>query len=116
MRKILLCLLISLSIAACSPNAKELNITTEVVNQPILHPPSPRPLELNDITFKVVTSDNLPSIIKEIQKQQNSEFFVFYLITPRDYETLSLNMQEIKRYIQQQKSIILFYRDTIVNE
>ena len=33
-----------------------------------------------------------------------------------DYETLSLNMAEIKRYIEQQKQIIIYYEEAIVPE
>ena len=31
----------------------------------------------------------------------------------KDYETLALNMAEIKRYIEQQKSIIVYYENAI---
>ena len=42
--------------------------------------------------------------------------FLFYVINVRDYETLSLNMAEIKRYIEQQKQIIMYYEKAIVPE
>ena len=42
--------------------------------------------------------------------------FLFYVISVRDYETLSLNMAEIKRYIEQQKQIIIYYEKAIVPE
>ena len=31
----------------------------------------------------------------------------------RDYETLALNMAEIKRYIEQQKQIIIYYERAV---
>jgi|TARA_R110000744_G_scaffold71334_2_gene143691 hypothetical protein len=31
----------------------------------------------------------------------------------RDYETLALNMAEIKRYIEQQKQIIIYYEKAV---
>ena len=31
----------------------------------------------------------------------------------RDYETLALNMAEIKRYIEQQKQIIIYYEQAV---
>lgn len=49
--------------------------------------------------------------MKELQKEQNTEEFVFYAITPKTYELLALNMQEIKRFILQQKDIIIFYKE-----
>ena len=49
-------------------------------------------------------------ITYKTQKQQNTEEYVFYAISPKTYELLALNMQEIKRFILQQKEIIIFYK------
>ena len=38
---------------------------------------------------------------------------VGYVLSVRDYETLALNMAEIKRYIQQQKEIIIYYEKAV---
>ena len=37
--------------------------------------------------------------------------FVIFAITPVGYERMSANLQEIKRYIGQQKDIIYYYRE-----
>ena len=37
--------------------------------------------------------------------------FVILAVTPVGYEKLSANLQEIKRYINQQKDIIYYYRE-----
>ena len=37
--------------------------------------------------------------------------FVVLAITPVGYERMAANLQEIKRYINQQKDIILYYRE-----
>ena len=42
--------------------------------------------------------------------------FVFFAISVPDYENLSLNMSELKRYIDQQKTIIVYYEKSINNE
>tara|TARA_Y100000310_G_C20392455_1_gene673471 strand:- start:247 stop:393 length:147 start_codon:yes stop_codon:yes gene_type:complete len=39
--------------------------------------------------------------------------FLFYVLSVRDYETLALNMAEIKRYIEQQKQIIIYYEKAV---
>ena len=39
--------------------------------------------------------------------------FLFYSMSVRDYETLALNMAEIKRYIEQQKQIIIYYEQAV---
>ena len=32
-------------------------------------------------------------------------------MTPQDYENMAFNLQELRRYIRQQKEIIIYYRD-----
>ena len=38
---------------------------------------------------------------------------VYYGISPMGYENLSTNMAEIKRYIDQQKQIIIYYEKAV---
>ena len=38
---------------------------------------------------------------------------VGYVLSVRDYETLALNMADIKRYILQQKEIIIYYEKAV---
>jgi len=60
----------------------------------------------------VVTEENFKQFKEEIQKE-NGDPLVAYVISVKDYETLALNMAEIKRYLEQQKSIIIYYEDAI---
>ena len=59
------------------------------------------------LLFDVVNKDNLEEYLTGLRKEQNTEEYVFYAITPKTYELLALNMQEIKRFILQQKEIII---------
>tara|TARA_R110001583_G_C5576415_1_gene402531 strand:+ start:96 stop:437 length:342 start_codon:yes stop_codon:yes gene_type:complete len=67
----------------------------------------PRPLSLNDIHFYVVTPDTRQNFETRFEKQNG--VLVFYALSVRDYETLSLNMSEIKRFVAQQGEIISYY-------
>lgn len=53
---------------------------------------------------------NLEQKIIEIEKELDSEFVIMAL-TPDGYEAMAANLQEIKRYIAQQKEIIYYYRE-----
>ena len=44
--------------------------------------------------------------------EENADF-LFYALSVRDYETLAINMAEIKRYILQQKQIIIYYEKAV---
>ena len=37
-------------------------------------------------------------------------------ISVKDYENLSKNFAELRRYIEQQKEIIVYYEDAVTNE
>jgi hypothetical protein len=53
---------------------------------------------------------NLEQKIYEVEKELGGDF-VIMAITPKGYENMAYNLQEIKRYINQQKEIILYYRE-----
>ena len=53
---------------------------------------------------------NLQQKIAEVETMLSGEFVVL-AITPVGYERMAANLQEIKRYINQQKDIILYYRE-----
>ena len=61
--------------------------------------------------FWIVTEQNFEEFKKKFAEKNGS--FLFYSISVRDYENLALNMAEIKRYIEQQKEIVIYYEDAI---
>lgn len=71
----------------------------------------PRPVSLNDIHFYVVTEQNLPDFKARFERENGD--LVGYVLSVRDYETLALNMAELKRYIQQQGEIIIYYEKAV---
>ena len=71
----------------------------------------PRPVSLNDIHFYVVTEDTFEAFKKRFEKENGD--LLFYAMSVRDYETLALNMAEIKRFIEQQKQVIVYYEKAV---
>ena len=41
---------------------------------------------------------------------------IFYAISVRSYENLALNMADIKRYIEQQSEIIVYYEEAVTED
>ena len=66
---------------------------------------------MNNIHFYVVTEQNFEEFKERFVKENGD--FLFYALSVRDYETLALNMAEIKRYILQQKEIIIYYEKAV---
>jgi hypothetical protein len=96
-----------LSSGACSSIKDVLEVKTVEIERSIPIQKRPRPLSLNDIHFYVVTPDTRQNFETRFEKQNG--VLVFYALSVRDYETLSLNMSEIKRFVAQQGGIISYY-------
>ena len=109
-------LLLSLLVSSCAswPKLTQIEVQTVEVERNIPIQNRPRQLNLSNITWYVVTEENFEEFKKRYEKENG--MFLFYVINVRDYETLSLNMAEIKRYIEQQKQIIKYYEKAIVPE
>jgi hypothetical protein len=58
----------------------------------------------------VVTRETLASFMDELSRSQGNSSPVFIAITTRDYENLSLNLSDLRRYIEQQQAVIIYYR------
>ena len=58
----------------------------------------------------IMVCGNLDQKIAEVEKMIGGDFVVM-AITPKGYENMAANLQDIKRYIKQQKEIILYYRE-----
>ena len=107
-------LLLSLVISSCSSwnPLKTIEIKTVEVERNVPLQNRPRQLQLNDIHWYVVTEENFAEFKKKFQ-EENGDPLVAYVISVKDYETLAIDMAEIKRYIEQQKQIIIYYEKAL---
>lgn len=74
----------------------------------------PKGLTLYDVYFYTVTEDNFEEF-KEKFLKENSDL-VFFAISVPGYENLALGMADMKRYIEQQKAIIVYYENAITGK
>lgn len=82
---------------------------TEYKTLEIYQPPLPKAIDLQDVEFFVITEKNFEEQVSRLQKMQDGTYVLFG-ITPQDYENMAYNLQELRRYIRQQKEIIIYYR------
>ena len=59
----------------------------------------------------MVSKKNYKEFIKEYQKKNGADSYI--AISVKDYENLSLNFAELRRYIEQQKQIIIYYEKAV---
>ena len=106
-------LLILLLSSGCSSWKKILpvEIKTVEVERTVPTQNRPSPVKMNNIYFYVVTEQNFEAFKKRFIKENGD--LVGYVLSVRDYETLALNMAELRRYLQQQKEIIVYYEKAV---
>lgn len=73
--------------------------------------PQPAPIELSNVQWYVVTEANLQEFLEKFQDENGA--LVFIATTVPGYENLSINLQELRRYVLQQKQIILYYEKAV---
>jgi len=112
----LVMLMTVLFLTGCSSLRPEQEIKTitklEKVQIPVVA--QPKPLLLNDTRVFVVTKDNFEQFEKEFKEAYGD--FAFVALSMKDYENLALNIADIKRYLKQQKEIILYYEKAVTEE
>jgi len=106
--------LLLVTMTGCSLLSKpEEVVVTRTVTVPVDIPlkPSPRPVNLTDVKWYTVTTDNIDEFEKNFENDNGD--LVFFAISVPHYENLSLNLAEIRRYLEQQQAIIIYYENQI---
>ena len=112
-----LLLVATLLLSSCSSIIPEPKIVTvtEIIERTIPTVPHPKQLIMNDIKIYVVSpSENFEQFIEEFKKKNGADSYI--AISVKDYENLSKNFAELRRYIEQQKQIIIYYEKAVTNE
>lgn len=97
------------------PPPAKVEIVTKAVPLKIYQPSLPEAISLENVDFFVITKDNYEEQAQRIEKMLGNDFVVMAL-TPQGYENMAYNLQEIRRYIRQQKEIILYYRKATTSD
>lgn len=71
----------------------------------------PKPVQMNRVKIYVVNKDNYEEFVKEFEAKNGETAYI--AISVKDYENLSLNFAELRRYIEQQKEIIVYYEEAV---
>lgn len=92
----------------------EIKVVTKVEKVKIPTVSRPKPLQLSDTRVFVVTKDNYEEFVKEFTDAYGDLAFV--ALSMKDYENLALNIADIKRYLEQQNEIIVYYEKAVTEE
>jgi hypothetical protein len=106
-------LVILLSSCSWKPE-KEIVTVDRIVKPTIAIVPKPRPVEFDELKVKVITEANVQEVIEEMKTNQGQ--FLVYALDPMTFKNLAIGIEEIKRYIQQQRDIIIYYEKAVTDE
>ena len=91
---------------------KEIVVQTKILERNIPTVPHPKQVRLNDVKIYVVSPEvNYDEFMEEFTKKNGADSYI--AISVKDYENLSKNFAELRRYIDQQKRIILYYEEAV---
>ena len=107
-------LLATLLLSSCSSFRAdpEIKIVTKIEKTVVPIVPMPKPVQMNDIKIYVVSpNENLEEFKKEFEAKNGADAYI--AIGIKDYENLSNNFAELRRYIEQLKAIIVYYEEAV---
>jgi hypothetical protein len=89
----------------------EIKVVTQTVKVTVPIATRPKPIDLVDTRVYVVNEANLEKFIEDF-KAENGDL-AFVALSVKDYENLALNVAELRRFINQQKEIIIYYEEAM---
>jgi len=102
--------------SSCSliPSKQQVEVISKPIEKTIVQPIMPREIDLKDPYWYVVSDKNIEDFLIQIEKDQGQ--IVFVAMSVPDYELMSYNMQELKRYINELKEVVVYYRKVTVGK
>ena len=102
-------------LSSCSWKPEKEIVTVETIVKPtIAVAQRPRPVEFDELKVKVITEANVQEVIQEMKDNQGQ--FLVYALDPVTFKNLAIGIEEIKRYIEQQNDIIVYYEKAVTDE
>ena len=86
---------------------KPVEVRTVQIPRPAPVVPSVDQLQLRDVKWAIVTPDNIDEVFASLSGEP-----VLFAVTSAGYESLALNISDIRAMIQQQQKIIALYQDS----
>ncbi len=102
--------LIAILLSSCAAGVKVLDTYQIEKKREPLDLNAPKPLELQDVDWIIITKDNAEEVFEKIKNEKNGDYALFAL-TDNGYEKLALNFADIRNKLAEQRQIILSYQE-----
>ena len=90
---------------------KQLEVVSKPVQIDIMQPDLPRPVDLTAPKWYVVSEKNLDEFMVKFKEDEG--LLAFIAVSPQGYENVAMDIADMRRYILQQKDIILYYEQSL---
>ena len=97
--------------SGCASVEPTVVVKTDYVVKDIPIQPRPKPMSLHRVKFYAVTPENMEEFLERFEEESGTT--VFFAMSVPDYENMSMNVAELRRYINQQKALIVYYEESI---
>lgn len=95
-----------LLLSACS-KPDPIEISAKPIDKPELVLPAADVLNLRDVNWIIITPENVNDVMTKLNAEGGK--VAVFALTDKGYENLSLNINDLRTYIAQLKSIIIAY-------
>ena len=99
---------------SCGLIPKQVDVISKPLDRQIAQPVLPRGIDLKEPYWYVVSEKNIDEFLDKLKKEEGR--IVFVAMSIPDYELMSYNMQELKRYINELKEVVVYYRKVTTKE
>lgn len=101
-------MIVLLAVSACSTTLpREITVSAKPIDKPELVLPSIDRLRARDIEWVVITLENFEEQVQKLIV--TGKPVVFFALTDKGYESLALNLNDVRSLVQQQQAIIAAY-------
>ncbi len=104
MKKILILAALGLALAGCQTAESPRPVLSEITA------PQPQPITTRPVAWKVYTAKDIQKLAADMKAGKGQDTVIIGL-APKGYQNLSHNMNEIERYVREQKEVIIFYKN-----
>jgi len=108
MRNILLVIFLSIILTGCS-GVKQLSIFKEEVKRQELNLEKPTPLQLEQIKWIIITSENADEVFKKMEEQGLDP--VLFGLTDNDYQLIAKNFAQIRNQLKITNDLLDKYKE-----
>ncbi len=113
MRNIILIILVSIFLTSCA-GVKTLEIFKKEVPRENLNLDKPTPLELENLRWIIITSNNAEEVFKKLEEQGIDP--VLWGLTDKDFELLSKNFARIRNQLKITNDLLDKYKEYYESE